>query len=309
MKFSLSVNGPLDPEATLARYHVWGEDPVNRVADDAFRRVLRLDGRLLPYEVRWHGTVDSQRLEVHVPETRSSAVEAAVSREVGKIFGLAFDLPGFYRFAKSDPVLAELVGPLHGLRPTLAPTALEMLVGSISAQQVNLAFAFACRARLVKRYGTPSGLGGETVYAFPDAGALAHVRLAEFRAMKFSTRKGEYIREVARAVLDGALDLDLLADAPNAAVIDAITGLRGLGRWTAEWYLARCLGRGDVCPAGDLGVRRAVGRYYARDRELSEEAVRRRARAWGEYRNLAVHYLLAGLRLKLPVTGVAWTAS
>ena len=309
MKFSLPVNGPLDPAATLARYHVFGEDPANRVGNDAFRRVLRVDGRLWPYEVRWQQGVDDQRLDVHVPETRSSVVEAAVSREVAKIFGLAFDLPGFYRFAKSDPVLAELVGPLYGLRPTLAPTALEMLVGSISAQQVNLAFAFACRARLVKRYGTPARIAGDTVYAFPDASALAHVRLAEFRAMKFSTRKGEYIREVARAVFDGTLDLDRLADAPNVAVIEAITGLRGLGRWTAEWYLARCLGRGDVCPAGDLGVRRAVERYYARDRELSEEQVRRRARPWGSYRNLAVHYLLAGLRLKLPANGAAWTAS
>ena len=309
MKFSLPVNGPLDPEATLARYHVWGEDPANCVADRAFRRVLRRDGRLWPYEVRWEGTVDDLRLDVDVPGARSSEVEAAVTAEVRKVFGLAFDLPGFYRFAKSDRAHAELIGPLYGLRPTLAPTGLEMLVGSITAQQVNLAFAFACRARLVRRYGTPGAIGGETVYAFPEPAALARARVAEFRAMKFSTRKGEYIREVARAVLAGTLDFDRLVDAPNAAVVEAITELRGLGRWSAEWYLARCLGRGDVCPAGDLGVRRAFQRYYSRGRELTEEAVRRRARAWGEHRNLAVHYLLAGLRLKLPATRAVWTAS
>ena len=57
--------------------------------------------------------------------------------------------------AKADPALATLVEPLYGMRPTLAPTALEMLVGSITAQQINLSFAFACRARLVRRYGTP----------------------------------------------------------------------------------------------------------------------------------------------------------
>ena len=256
MKFSLPVNGPLDPEATLARYHVWGEDPANHVADRAFRRVLRLDGRLWPYEVRWKGAIDDLRLDVHVPAARSSEVEAAVTAEVAKVFGLAFDLPGFYRFAKSDPALAELIGPLYGLRPTLAPTGLEILVGSISAQQVNLGFAFACRARLVRRYGTPGAISGVTVYAFPEPAALARARPAEFRAMKFSTRKGEYIREVARAVLAGTLDLDRLVEAPNAAVIEAITELRGLGLWTAEWYLARCLGRRDVCPAGDLGVRR-----------------------------------------------------
>jgi DNA-3-methyladenine glycosylase II len=303
MRFVLPVNGPLDVGATLARHHVWGEDPANRVGDGVFRRVLSLDGRLWLWEARWHGPVDDVRLDVAVPGARSSRVEDAVRAEVEKIFGLGFDLEGFCRFAKSDPVLAGLVVSLHGLRPTLAPNGLEMIVGAITAQQVNLAFAFACRARLVTRYGTPVAVDGGHVYAFPDAAALAGTRVSELRAMKFSTRKAEYIRDLARAVVDGALDVDAFAAATNDVVIDRITGLRGLGRWTAEWYLARCLGRGDVCPAGDLGVRRAFERYYGRGRELSEDAVRRRARAWGPYRNLAVHYLLAGLRLGLPAGG------
>jgi DNA-3-methyladenine glycosylase II len=303
MKIVLDADGPLDPAATLARYHVWGDDPANRVTADAFRRVLRLgdrpDAALWPYEVRWRGPVDDAHLLVTVPGARSAIVVDAVTAEVRRIFGLDFDLPAFYRFAKTDPVLAELVGPLVGLRPTLAPTGLEMLVGLITAQQVNLAFAFACRARLVRRYGTPVAIAGETVYAFPAAAALARVRISDLRAMKFSTRKAEYIRDVAGAIDAGTLDLDALRAAPNARVVEVVTALRGLGRWTAEWYLARCLGRGDVCPAGDLGVRRAFERYFGRGRSLSEEAVRRRARAWGEHRNVAIHYLLTGMRLGL----------
>jgi DNA-3-methyladenine glycosylase II len=297
MKFSVLPNGPLDAEATLARYHVWGEDPANRVGDRVFRRVLRRDGQLWPWEARWGGAVDDPRIEVTVA-ARAARVEQAVRAEVERIFGLSFDLPGFYRFAKSDPVLAALAERLHGLRPSLAPNGLEMIVGSICAQQVNLAFAFACRARLVERYGTPVDDG---LYAFPDAATLAGARVAELRSMKFSTRKAEYIRDLGRAVASGALDLAALAEAPDAHVIEVVTGLRGLGLWTAEWYLARCLGRGGVCPAGDLGVRRAFERYYGRGRTLSEDAVRRRARAWGPYRNLAIHYLLAGLRLELVI--------
>ena len=77
----------------------------------------------------------------------------------------------------------------------------------------------------------------------------------------------------------------------------------GLGRWTADWFLARCLGRGDVCPAGDLGVRRAFEHFYGRARTRSEEAIRRRARAWGEHQSLAIHYLLAGMRLERRAAG------
>lgn len=303
MKIALAADGPLDAAATLARYHLWGEDPANRLDGDVFRRVLRLDGRLVPYEVRWSGGVDDARLTVTVPDGDGAGVERAVTAEVRRIFGLDFDLVGFYRMAKGDRALAPLVERLYGLRPTLAPTALEMLVGSITAQQVNLSFAFACRARLVRRWGVPVRLDGVEVYAFPDAGALARARLPEFRALKYSTRKAEYIRDLARAVVAGALDLDALAAAPSADVIARLTALRGLGRWTADWFLARCCGRGDACPAGDLAVRKAFDHHYGRGRALSEIAIRRRARAWGDHQNLAVHYLLAGMRLAAAARG------
>ncbi len=297
MNVVLTADGPLDVAATLARYSLWGEDPASRVDGDVFRRVLRAGQALVPYEVRWSGPVDDVRLTLRVPGARTAAVAAAATAEVRDLFGLDFDLPGFYRMAKADPALADLVTPLYGLRPTLAPSPLEMLVGSITAQQVNLSFAFACRARLVRRYGTPVRMGRAEVWAFPDAAALADARVRDLRALKYSTRKAEYIRDLARAVLAGRLDLDALGTWPNAEVIAGLTALRGLGRWTADWFLARCCGRGDVCPAGDLAVRKAFEHYYGRGRSLSEDAIRRRARRWGPYQNLAVHYLLAGMRL------------
>ena len=276
---------------------------MNVVDGDVFRRVLRQGDRLLPYEVRSSGSVEDARLTVDVPGARGAAVGDAVTFEVRRLFGLDFDLPGFYRMAKADPILGTLLEPLYGMRPTLAPTALEMLVGSITAQQVNLSFAFACRARLVRRYGVAVTTDGATIWAFPEAAALAGARVRELRALKYSTRKAEYIRDLARAMVAGTLDVETLVAAANAEVIAQLTALRGLGRWTADWFLARCCGRGDVCPAGDLAVRKAFDHHYGRGRTLSEEAIRRRARAWGPYQNLAVHYLLAGMRLSAARAG------
>jgi DNA-3-methyladenine glycosylase II len=304
MKVILPVDGPLDPQATLARYRLWGDDPSNRATDDSFRRVLRLESDLVPYEVRWRGPVDDCELTITAPGVRSESTRAMIVQEVRRIFGLDFDLPAFYRIAKADPVLARLVTPLYGFRPTLTPTVLEMLVGAITAQQVNLAFAFALRASLVRRFGTPVALDGDTVYAFPEPAALARAPVRTYRAMKFSTRKGEYVRGVAQAVVDGRLDLARLTEASADVVIETLTSLHGLGRWTAEWFLARCLGRGDVCPAGDLAVRKVFDRFYPRRRPYTDDAMRRRAReAWGPHQNLAIHYLLAALRLATPTTG------
>jgi DNA-3-methyladenine glycosylase II len=306
MKIVLNSDGPLDVTSTLGRYRLWGEDPANLLDGDVFRRVLRVGETLVPYEVRWSGPVDDVRLTVRAPRPPpppSAAVGEAITGEVRRLFGLDFELPGFYRVAKADPALAPLAERLYGMRPTLAPTPLEMLVGSITAQQVNLSFAYACRARLVRRYGRPVIVGRATLWAFPDAVALAKAKVREMRALKYSTRKAEYIRDLARAVVAGTLDLDALAAATNLDVIARLTALRGLGRWTADWFLARCCGRGDVCPAGDLAVRKAFDHYYGRGRALSEEAIRRRAIAWGSYQNLAVHYLLVGMRLGVKRAG------
>lgn len=303
MNIDLIPEGPLDAPATLARYRVWGEDPANRALDDAFFRVLRLDGRLVPYEVRWRGPVDDARLTVRTAGGAAARVQAEIMREVRCIFGLDFDLPAFYRLAKSDPALSTLIEPLYGLRPTLAPTALEMLVGSITAQQVNLTFAFALRARLVRRYGSAVSISGHTVYAFPEADVLARAPQRALRALQFSAGKATYVREVARVIAAGGLDLGALASAADAEIIAQLTAIHGLGRWSADWFLARCLGRGPVCPAGDLAVGKAFRHYYGRGRALSEAAIRRRARAWGVYQNLAIHYLLAGMRRERAAAG------
>jgi len=149
----------------------------------------------------------------------------------------------------------------------------------------------------VRRFGVPIEIAGETVYAFPEPAALARARVAELRDMQFTVRKAEYIIGLAGEVATGRLDLDALSGRTNEEIIETLTAVRGFGRWTAEWFLARGLGRGDVCPAGDLGVRRAFEYFYGRGRALTERAIRRRAASWGVHQNLAVHYLLAGQRL------------
>jgi DNA-3-methyladenine glycosylase II len=303
MTFTLCPDGPLDVDHTLARFRLWGDDPANLLRPGRFLRAIRAGDRVHGYAVTWRGGPDDLELQVRVPGTRSAAVARAVRLEVEKIFGLAHDLPGFYRFAKGDPVLGPLTERLYGLRPTVSPAPLEMLVGAVCAQQVNLAFASALRGRLCVRYGSPVTVDGATVYAFPDARTLGRVPVAELRGLQFSARKAEYIVGLARAAARGVLRLEALDARDNAGVIAELTALRGLGRWSAEWFLARCLGRGDVCPAGDLAVRKAFVHYFHRGRAVGEAAVRRRARAWGPYQSLGIHYLLAGLRLGRSVGG------
>jgi DNA-3-methyladenine glycosylase II len=298
MKTEIRVQGPLDVPRTLERYRLWGEDPVNRLSEERFLRALRVDGEWRGFELRWSGSVDAARLLVSTPGDRSSRVLEAAVGEVERICGLGLDVAAFYRAARQDPVLGPLLPQLWGLRPTLSPQPFEMLIGAVCAQQINLAFAFAVKARLVRRFGTPVAVAGHTVYGFPDAARLARARVGELRRLQLTTRKSEYVIGLAQQVASGMLDLASLAACPNEVVIEALTAVRGFGRWSADWYLARHLGRGDVCAAGDLAVRRAFERSYNGGRALDEREVRRHAAGWGPHQNLAVHYLLAGQRLR-----------
>ncbi len=183
---------------------------------------------------------------------------------------------------------------LPGYRPPMNQDVIESLVSSICAQQVNLRWAATTRRRLIERYGEPHELEGVTVWRFPSAAVLATANVPEIRAMQFTQRKAEYIVGTALEVASGRLD-ELDAE-DDAIVIERITAVRGLGRWTAEWFLARSLARPGAIAAGDLGVRKAISAYVAEtDEVLPEREIRALTADWGDGANWAMHLLLERL--------------
>jgi DNA-3-methyladenine glycosylase II len=106
------------------------------------------------------------------------------------------------------------------------------------------------------------------------------------RALQLTTAKATSLLECAHATRAGALELRDLAGLDDDSVIARLTSLRGIGRWSAEWFLARTLGRPRVV-AGDLGVRKAVGRLYLTGELPTEDQVRRLTEHWGAAAGLA----------------------
>ena len=268
----LRLPEPYDFELSTARYRAFGTDLANLWHDDGLHRVV--GGR----EVRITtapGGVDVEPLDVEVEPV------------VRKLLGAEFDLDEFYAFAAGEPVLAELVQELRGLRPPIAVEPFESLVTSITAQQVSLHAAFAVRNRLIERFGVRA----EHAYTFPARDRIALAEPAELFEIGFSRRKADYAVGLARSELDLA-GLEALTDDD---VKSALTALPGIGEWTADWFLARHLGRARAWPAGDLGVRKAASRFYGDGSLLSIDEVRAIGARFDPFQNLAAHYLLAGL--------------
>ena len=270
----LAIPQPYDFVASTERFRAYGPDRATLWHEGGLHRVVA--GR----EVRIEPVPGGVDVEPY---------GEAIAREVGWLLGLPVDLEGFWAWAAADSVLDGLREPLTGYRPPLAPDPWELLVTLITAQQVSLHSAFAVRARLTERFGVRH----EHAWAFPTRERIAAAEEGAIREVGFSTRKAEYVTQLARS----PLDLDALGELPDTLVIESITAQRGLGRWSADWFLARALGRGDAWPAGDLGVRKAVSFFYGSGRDLDETEVRAVGERFGSWRSVAAHMLLAGERM------------
>jgi DNA-3-methyladenine glycosylase II len=271
----LALPQPYSFDLSTERYRTFGADLANLWHEGGLHRVI--GGREVRIEAA-EGGVDVEPLD--------EAIEA----EVRVLLGLGFDLEAFHAWASGvDGPLAELSVRLAGFRPTVAPDPWEALVTSITAQQVSLHAAFAIRSRLVERFG----VRGRLAHAFPTRERLAAAEPAEIVAVGFSVRKAEYVVDLARA----SLDLGALAALSDDEVRAAIVAQRGLGEWTADWFLARHLARPRAWPAGDLGLRRAVSVLYGDGGPLSIEEVRRMGEQFAPFENLSAQFLLLGLRV------------
>lgn len=273
----LPLPDPYDFELSTERFRAFGPDIANLWYEGGVHRVV--GGREIRIEAS-RGGVDVEPLDDETDPVARAMV------------GAGFELDPFYAWAEGDEVLRELVPRLAGLRPPLAPDPYEALVSAISAQQVSLFAAFAIRNRMVERFG----VRGVHAYEFPTRERMAQANEQELTELGFSRRKAEYVLGVARSDVDfGALHT--LSD---DEVKTTLTSIRGLGEWTADWFLARHLARPRAWPAGDLGLVKAVSAFYFGGRKLSIAEVREAGARFDPFQNLSAHYLLTGLRTALP---------
>ena len=268
----LPVPQPYDFSLSTERFRAFGVDRANLWHEGGLHRMI---------------TGRGVRIEAAPGGVEVNPLDEAIAAETRTLLGLSFDLQGFSEWAQADRVLARLATALLGFRPSLAPDSFEALVTSITAQQVSLQSAFAIRSRFVERFGVP----GELAYSFPTRERVAAASEEQVYAVGFSHRKAEYVVGLARC----DLDLDALDRLPDDQVVERLVSIRGLGEWTADWYLARHLGRPHAWPAGDLALRKAVRIFYGQ-----VEDVRAFGASFHPFQNLSAQYLLAGLRLTPP---------
>jgi DNA-3-methyladenine glycosylase II len=192
---------------------------------------------------------------------------------------------------KADPVLEriiERVGP-NRFGARAAGSHLDALVRSIVGQQLSTSAATTIHGRLLVLVGEANPLP-EDWLALNDP---------DMRAAGLSRQKIAYIRDLARHVKDGELPMDRLHLMSDDEVIEALTAVKGIGVWTAQMFLMFRLGRPDILPVLDLGIRNAFRRAYKLRKDPTAKRMQALAKSWAPYRSVASWYLWQSLELPL----------
>jgi DNA-3-methyladenine glycosylase II len=195
--------------------------------------------------------------------------------------------PGIAHLRAADAVLKQLIDELgaDGLGDPRAGRPSDhygALVRSIVGQQLSTKAARAIYGRLAERFGGRTPTPAEVLADDPD----------ELRAAAgLSRAKVSFLRSLAEHVVEGSLELERLDDLPDDEVIAELVAVKGIGVWSAHMFLMFHLGRPDVLPVGDLGIRRAAMRVYSLPELPGPAELEQLAEPWRPYRTLACRYL------------------
>jgi DNA-3-methyladenine glycosylase II len=189
---------------------------------------------------------------------------------------------------REDPVMRKVIRKAGPFAMRLRRNRFQSLVFSILGQQISGKAAASIRARLIEHL-KPEQISPQTI---------ARLTPATLRTLGVSPQKSGYLLDLAERVLSRELRLDQISRMPDDEVIEALVQVKGIGVWTAQMFLIFSLGRPDVFPHDDLGVRSAIRNLYGLDDLPTKEVSHKIATPWRPYASVASWYCWRSLEFK-----------
>jgi DNA-3-methyladenine glycosylase II len=193
------------------------------------------------------------------------------------------------KIATGDPVLAGVIAQVG--RCTIRPHTnyYQELVQSILGQQLSLKAAAAIEARFIVLF--------EGV--FPSPAQILGKDPDELRSVGLSRAKAVYVQDLAQHIIDGRIAFDRLDQQSNEEITAELTAVKGIGEWTVHMFLMFAMGRLDILPVGDLGIKNGIRKLYGLSEQPAPQAISAIAEAnhWHPYETVASWYVWQSLNL------------
>lgn len=260
--------------------------------NNLLRRVFRVGSRPVLTSLQFVGSIDQPVLQVGTTAALSAEERSELVRTIRHVFCADLDLLPIYEQMQEEAELAVLVKRFRGLRLMHDSDLFQSMVKTIIGQQINLTFAANLTQRLLALAGDEVvDERGVKFLAFPTAEAVARLAVEDLRPLQFSQRKAEYIIDYARAIVDGTVELERLWAMEDEEVVAHLTALRGIGRWTVECLLMFGMGRPNLLPAADIGLRNGISLVYKLNTKPDEKEIRRMGERWEPWRSIYSLYI------------------
>jgi DNA-3-methyladenine glycosylase II len=295
LTFELKPTAPFSLEFTAWALRRRPVNQVDRWDGSTYRRVIAIHGRPVEISVFQQGTRESPRLVVTVVGEglhSKRKAEAEIKALLTHMFGLQLDLDAFYEMASRAPKLRELAERYRGLKPVRFPTIFETLANAFACQQFTIAAGVQLLNRLARKGSITFETNAGVVFGFPEPSDLLRLSPRTYRKLGFSRQKTNAFRELSRNLVSQHLDFETLASRKNEDAISFLLGLRGVGRWTAEYVLLRGLGRIDIFPGDDVGAQNRLAKWLHRSRRMNYASVRRALKCWEPYAGFIYFHML-----------------
>ncbi|OAS83095.1 DNA-3-methyladenine glycosylase family protein [Metabacillus litoralis] len=219
-----------------------------------------------------------------------------VGEYIWEWFDLAHDLEIFYQMASKDKILKKLAHKYFGLRIMCIPDLFEALVWAIMGQQINLPFAYTLKQRFVEQFGEFIIFEGQRFWLFPSFEKIASLDIDDLRKLQFTTRKAEYIIGIAKEMKSGKLTKKLLLQKQDYHQIQkSLILIRGIGAWTADYVMMKCLHQTSSFPIADVGLHNALKNLLSLKEKPTIEEIEEYAANWEGWQAYATFYLWRSL--------------
>ena len=291
MSFFISVQEPFNFQQCLTFLKRSEQEVMHVTTDESVRKLLNLGHRFILVELK----EGSEGIQVLFKGSISEVERIAIEREVRDWLDLDRDLRSFEQLAQEDDVLRPLFESYRGLRLIGFPDLFEALTWAIIGQQITLSFAYTLKRRFVEQYGESQIIEGVTYWTFPRAEVIATLEPEALRPLQFSRRKAEYIRDIAREIVEGTLSKPVLQQLSTEDIRKRLLRIRGVGEWTADYVLMKCFQDQTAFPVADAGLHQALMHHVGLSHKPTLKEVKRYGARWGGWEAYATFYLWRSL--------------